>query len=225
LGLTGDTAQISADLNSHTGQTDIHFTQAQITGYTKTVDFLGAGGTQVDLSGSTLIISSAVPTGTTVSWGDVSGTLSNQTDLQNALNAKVGTTAYNTYTGDTATELSNLNTGITANTQAITEKADILANIVEATGSTYTLTNADSGKIIEMTYVGSKTLTCPSGLTANMQVTVVNIGGGNMVFQAGASAAIYSSLNYDTCEQTYGAVTCYQRSTTNGWVLFGSLQS
>jgi len=225
LGITGDTAQITQDLNTHTGDTGIHFTQAQITGYTKTVDFQGAGGTQVDLSGSTLIISSAVPTGATVSWGGINGTLADQTDLQNALNAKLAITDYNTYTGNTATELSNLNTGITANTAAIETKAEILANIVEGTGTTYTVSSSDSGKIIEMTNVAATTVYLPTGCTANMQVTVVNIGGSNMVFQAGASAAIYSSLNYDTNEQQYGAVTCYQRSNTGGWVIFGSLQS
>jgi len=89
---------------------DSGFAISSLTADTK-YNFTGSGGTNIT-TGSTsgviqIIISSAVPTGTTVAWGDITGTLSNQTDLQNALNAKLDVTAFNSYTGTTQTALNN----------------------------------------------------------------------------------------------------------------------
>lgn len=64
-------------------------------------NIVGAGGTTVTITGNTAIIRSTLPTGTTVSWGDIYGTLTNQTDLVNALNLKLDRSIYQTYTGTT----------------------------------------------------------------------------------------------------------------------------
>ena len=133
---TGDTKTITdglrTDLNSHTGNTDIHFEMSEITGFTSTntfstytgvtdtligtklpttdfntysgttapesffpisgYTFIGAGGTTVNEVGNDITISSAPATGTTVSWGNIVGTLSDQGDLQTALDGKASTT-------------------------------------------------------------------------------------------------------------------------------------
>lgn len=82
-----------------------------------TYNFVGSGGTQVFESGTnprTITVYSTDPTGATVTWGNIVGTVSDQTDLWNILTAMTGETAnkldtsvFNQYTGDTATELGN----------------------------------------------------------------------------------------------------------------------
>ena len=63
-----------------------------------------SGGSNVTLTadGDIITISAAGSTGGTTIWGGITGTLSDQTDLQNALDAKLNTTLFNTYTGTTA---------------------------------------------------------------------------------------------------------------------------
>ena len=63
-----------------------------------------SAGTNVSLNatGDTIVISAAGGTGGTSSWGSITGTLSDQTDLQNALDAKTDASLFNTYTGTTA---------------------------------------------------------------------------------------------------------------------------
>lgn len=83
---------------------DSGYSIADLTGGTE-YTFIGSGGTQVIEDGNTITIYSTLPTGTTVAWGDISGSISNQTDLQNALDTKLAITDFNNYTGTTATEL------------------------------------------------------------------------------------------------------------------------
>ena len=92
--------------NADGGLDDSGYVIGDLTGGTS-YTFVGSGGTQVTEVGSTVTIYSALPTGTTVSWGDIAGTLSAQTDLQNALDAKLAITDFNSYTGTTATEIGN----------------------------------------------------------------------------------------------------------------------
>jgi len=62
---------------------DKEYVQNEISGITKT--FQGSGSTQVFENGNLITIYSTPSTGATVSWGDITGTLSNQTDLNNTL--------------------------------------------------------------------------------------------------------------------------------------------
>jgi hypothetical protein len=99
----GNVAIFDAEGNVEDGGLTI----AEITGLT-TYDFIGSGGTNVDVVGNTVTISSTLPTGTTVTWGDIVGTLSDQTDLQDALDDKLNITDFNSYTGSTDTRLSGI---------------------------------------------------------------------------------------------------------------------
>ena len=99
-GATGNIGTFVADGNLD----DSGYAISDLTGGTN-YNFTGSGGTQV-FTGSTgnpveIIIYSTPPTGSTVAWGDITGTLSNQTDLQNALDAKTDNSTFNTFTGTT----------------------------------------------------------------------------------------------------------------------------
>ena len=67
------------------------------TGYT----FHGCGGTSVTVNGGNVCICSAPATGTTVAWGNITGSIINQTDLNACLNARLLKTTFATYTGTT----------------------------------------------------------------------------------------------------------------------------
>lgn len=51
---------------------------------------------------SAYVLETKPTTGTSPDWGDIDGTLSNQTDLQTALDAKVASTNYNTHVGSSS---------------------------------------------------------------------------------------------------------------------------
>lgn len=103
-GATGNIGTFVADGNLE----DSGYAISDLTGGTS-YNFIGSGGTQVFESGTNPVnvtIYSAPPTGSSVAWGDITGTLSAQTDLQSALNLKLDITDFNSYTGTTATEIS-----------------------------------------------------------------------------------------------------------------------
>ena len=106
-GATDNIAIFTSDGNLQDGGYSI----PELTGLT-TYTFIGSGSTQVFEDGNEITIYSTPPTGTTVSWGDITGTLSNQTDLQNALNDKLDITDFNSYTGDTEIRLTDIQSDI-----------------------------------------------------------------------------------------------------------------
>ena len=135
-----------------------------ITGFTKTTDFVGSGNTNVTVSGNTVVVYS--PTGGTAAWGNISGTLSGQTDLWSELQGKALnsnltglTETVSNHTGDTSihypmsaititesqvqgltTELNALFNGITGNTEQINLNIeDINDNYDLITGLTETV--------------------------------------------------------------------------------------
>ena len=72
-------------------------TSGLTTGYT----FFGCGGTSISVNGGNVCICSAPATGTTVLWGNITGSIINQTDLNACLNARLLKTTFATYTGTT----------------------------------------------------------------------------------------------------------------------------
>jgi hypothetical protein len=106
-GATGNLGEFNAEGNL----VDTGYAVSDLTGGTQ-YNFTGSGATQVTTGSTTggtvqIIIYSTPPTGSTVAWGDITGTLSNQTDLQNALDTKLDITDFNSYTGTTETALNN----------------------------------------------------------------------------------------------------------------------
>lgn len=111
-GITGNLGEFNAEGNL----IDTGYAVSDLTGGTQ-YNFTGSGGTEV-FTGSTtgvveIIIRSTEPTGTTVAWGDITGTLSAQTDLQDALNLKLDITDFNSYTGATQPVIDAALTGVT----------------------------------------------------------------------------------------------------------------
>lgn len=128
----------------------------------------------------------------TSSWGSIIGTLSDQTDLQSALDAKASTANFNTYTGTTAPAT----------------YASKLATINALTAATYTVLSGDTNEIIEVS--NDCTVTLPTGLTSGFQVTFVNIGSSKTVtFSAGTGATLRSKDSAVTLTSQYGAVSAY----------------
>ena len=109
--VTGATGNIGTFVASGNLE-DSGFAISDLTGGTS-YNFVGSGGTQVFETGSnptTVTIYSTPPTGTTVAWGDITGTISNQTDLWSNLTwlsgetaNKLDTSVFSTYTGVTDT--------------------------------------------------------------------------------------------------------------------------
>lgn len=117
-GATGYLGTFTADGNLE----DSGYQISDLTGGTE-YNFIGSGGTQVFESGTnpkTITIYSTDPTGATVNWGNINGTLSAQTDLWNTLTSMTGetankldTTVFNAYTGTSQPILDSALTGVT----------------------------------------------------------------------------------------------------------------
>lgn len=140
-------------------------------------------GTGISISGNVI---SATGTSSTA-WGSITGSLSNQTDLSNALDAKAGTTLTGALTDLTTTSQTNLVSAINevdGNADAAQSKADNLA-------AYFTLTD-----------YGSITPTVTNG-TINQQGT-------NMSFAlnaAGTYGKIYGRVRYTLTAQDESVIT------------------
>lgn len=105
--VTGATENNLAIFDDEGNVKDGGYTIPELTGLT-TYTFVGSGSTQIFEDGNEITVYSTPFSGTTVSWGDIIGTLSGQTDLQNALDAKLDITDFNSYTGTTDTRLQGI---------------------------------------------------------------------------------------------------------------------
>lgn len=260
VALNADLTGLTQTVNSHTGDTSIHFKMSDITGFTSTNDFNTFTGTTLPAnyydkndvnglisgfttgytftqSGATVItqvgnnITIYSPTGGTGSsaWSDITGKpswLSGTT-----LNAFESAHSHSQYlTGITWTDVSDKPaylgyvSGLTSDAQTqIDSKASKLADILVVTGTTDTIANTDSGKIIKYTNSSARTITLPTGLTTNLQFTAINYGGTTAVtFQAGTGATLRSKNSALKLATIYGAATCIYEGS-NIWVLFGDL--
>jgi len=116
--VTGATGNLGT-FNATGNLDDSGYTIPQLTGLT-TYSFVGSGGTIVNQVGNAVNIFSAPPTGSSVAWGSITGTISNQTDLWNILTGitgdtanKLDTTIFNNYTGTTQPIINTALTGVT----------------------------------------------------------------------------------------------------------------
>ena len=165
----------------------------EITGLT-TYEFIGEGGTSVDVSGNTVTISSTPPTGATVTWGNIIGDLSDQTDLQDALDDKLDITDFNSFTGNTdgrlddieeitdvaLTGLTNLGTGTVLggiDSRNVTIKSILGAGNVSISddGSTITISGETGIQVVEWGDIAgdiedqTDLINYITGLTSNLQ--------------------------------------------------------
>lgn len=147
-----------------------------------TYNYVGSGQTEVTLSGETYIIN------TDVSWGDIDGNLSNQIDLQNALNNKLNVSDFNIYSGNTDSRINDVESDITyisgitdnnyndltsytATTDSRLDDIEVITN-VSVTGGTNGLTK--DGRNLKLGG-GLTEDTTISGSTHDLSVDVANI--------------------------------------------------
>jgi hypothetical protein len=136
------------------------------------------------------------------------------------VNHYTGTTAPNTY--QTIANVSHY-TGTTVPATYAT----ILGNIATFTGTTKTITNTESGKILKFTNTAARTVTLPTGLTTNLQITAINYGGTTALsFVAGTGVTIHSKNSALKLATIYGAATAIFEGPSTGaavWTIFGDL--
>lgn len=129
--------------------------------------------------------------GGSVAWGDVTGTLSDQTDLQTALDTKATAGQY-----------------VGINAQTGTTYAPVVADV----GKLVTLSNAGA---ITVTMPSNATQAVP----VNSQIDFLVIGAGMATFAAGSGATVNGTPSLVTRAQ-YSAVTLI-KIATNDWVAVG----
>ncbi len=119
-------------------------------------------------------------------------------------------------------DLTALATTVSANTTAISGKADAAFTINTQTGTTYTLVLSDAGKLIDMSNAGAIALTIPANAAVAFPVgTIIT------VLQAGAGQ-VTVGINSDTLNGRNGLKTAGQwavitliKRTSTAWVLSG----
>jgi hypothetical protein len=130
------------------------------------------------------------PIGGSAVWGGITGTLSSQTDLQNALNAKLTTTTFNTYSANTLTNINTRVLNTTFNTYTgTTAPARYALKTAAITGAT----NIGNGSGLGLyTSVSANKLQLKS-LNAGTNVTLASTATGITISAAATAAAIVYS--------------------------------
>ena len=152
------------------------------------------------------------------SWGSITGTLSAQTDLQTALNAKAAL-ASPALTGIPTAPTAAVGTSTTqlATTAFVAAVIPTEATLV---GTTRALTNSDNGKILECTT--TVTLTVPTGLTAGFSCIVIPSGTTSIASSGGA--LLNGATTTVTRTATTNAIFAIQgrASASDSYVVSGS---
>ena len=97
------------------------------------------------------------------------------------------------------------------------------------TGTTYTLTGADNGKVVTLSNAGAITLTFPELATESMPVgftcTIVQRGAGTVTCVVEGTDTIESSGALVSLggQHSAGTVTLLSKGSPNVWGLYGSL--
>lgn len=138
-------------------------------------DYTGEGGKYLAVTGEEDGLEFVdAPSGATPDWGDIGGTISDQTDLQNALDAKLGRHAIvNGYSGNRT--LDNDDSGAYVR---ITAAGTVTLPDGLSTGFQCVIVNATDSATV---FLSAETaLTLPSGFDAEVQnrkaVTVIHVG-------------------------------------------------
>jgi hypothetical protein len=171
----------------------------------------------------------------------------NKTETNALLGTKLDISAFNTYSGATATLIGTKLLTSTFNTYCNTTApatylgiaacacdTKCLGGVLPAgylttngsvsikTGTTYGIVASDCGKVLEFTATGATSIYLPTGLTAGFQVDITNVGGGNKTFCACTGSNIHSLCSKVILAGVYNMASAYYRCTNN-WVIAGNL--
>jgi hypothetical protein len=141
-------------------------------------------------------------------------------------NDDAGTLIGYPFTVTRSTGVINFSKDIQVSGSTLASTYALKSSITQKTGTTYTIAAADEGKILEFTTTGSCTISLPTGLTTNFQVTLVSYGNGTTsgvkTIAAGTGATVKSANSALKLSTIFGAATAYYRGS-NVWVCFGDL--
>lgn len=157
---------------------------SDVNGLTGSISLAAGTGITITPSGNTLTLAATGASG--VAWGAITGTLSSQTDLQNALNAKANLTGA-TFTGSiSATNLSGTNTGdVTLGTaDGLSLAGQVLSLALASTSTTGALSSTDwntfNGKQASGNYItaltGDATAAGPGSVALTLATVNPNVG-------------------------------------------------
>jgi len=144
-------------------------------------------------------------------WGQITGNIQNQTDLQAQFAAT--TTPWGKITGDIQTQSDLQN--------ALNARAPAYAAAHLQSGVNYSLTGLDNGAIVAFNNTAAIALTLPSGLPVGFSCLVLQLGSGQVSF-SGSSVAIQQRQKLTKTAGPYAIVTviAYAKDT---FVLSGDM--
>ena len=96
------------------------------------------------------------------------------------------------------------------------EISGYLGNINAQTGTTYTLTANDTGKVVELTNAAAITLTLPADAAVGFCCTVVQGGAGQVTLTPAGSATRLHRQSHTKTAGQWAAVTLYVRTNAGG---------
>ena len=207
-------------------------------------DTLVSGTNIKTVNSNSLLGSGNIEISSSVAWGGITGTLSTQTDLQSALDAKEATISAGTtgqyYRGDksfqtldkAAVGLSNVDNTSDANkpvstaTQtALDTKTNKLITTNRQTAS-YTLVLGDADKLVEMNVATANDLTIPLNssvaFATGTQILLAQYGAGQTTIVATGGVTVRSNGGKLKLNVQYSGATLIKIGTDE-WYLFGDI--
>lgn len=200
-------------------------------------------GTNIKTINSTSILGSGdISISGSVAWGGITGTLSNQTDLQSALDAKQNSLGF------TAENVSNKSTSVTTDQASNTKYPSVksvydwavglfatIANLALKTDklitanrqtASYTLVLSDADKIVEMNNASANNLTVPLNssvaFSVGTQILLAQYGAGQTTIVATSAVTIRSNGGKLKLNAQYSGATLI-KIATDEWYLFGDI--
>lgn len=167
-------------------------------------------------------------------WGSILGTLSNQTDLQNALNAKQNSLGFTPE--NVANKSTSVSTDGTSDTKYPSVKAvkTYIDNSVSTetenaqSGTSYTFALTDGGKMVTGSNSSPTTFTVPTnssvGFPIGTRIDVLQIGTGKITIANSVGVTLLSQGGNKTIKEQYVACTLWKKDT-DLWYLMGNLQA
>lgn len=101
------------------------------------------------------------------------------------------------------------------------------AQVERQTGTSYTLTESDTGQIMEFSDAGTITITLPSTMPKGFACTVVQAGAGVLDFVAESGGTLSNRQGHNSSAGQYAVCLLYVSENTSGaaWVLGGDTAS